>query len=96
MGDTLCSLSIEISESNSEFKLWDKAQAIVLLSRTRLGKELIFVGDMKSTINALVSLIKATIQWTNYMEKVLNLLTDNQSDSDSIPLQYDFTSISNV
>ena len=41
---------------------------------------------MESTINALVSLIKATTQWTNYMEKVLNLLTDNQSDSDSISL----------
>ena len=86
MGDTLCSLATEISESNSEFKLWDKAQAIVILFRTRTGKDLIFVGDTESTINALVSLIKATTQWTNYMEKVLDLLTGNQSDSDSIPL----------
>ena len=58
MGDTLNSLVTEISNQNDDFRLWDKAQAIVLLSRTRIGSDIIFVGDKTQTINALYVLIK--------------------------------------
>ena len=37
MGDTLNKIVTEISTEDNEYRLWDKAQAIVLLSRTRLG-----------------------------------------------------------
>ena len=45
MGDTLHNIVTEISLENNEFRLWDKAQAIVLLSRKRLGSDIIFVGE---------------------------------------------------
>lgn len=41
MGETLGRVAVEISEDG----LWDKAQVVVSTSRTKLGKETIFVGD---------------------------------------------------
>ena len=57
MGDTLSQVAIEISKNNSSFALWDCAQAIVTLSRTKLGKNIIFVGDENETVEALSDLI---------------------------------------
>ena len=73
MGDTLHKIVTEISSESNDFRLWDKAQAVVLLSRTRLGSDIIFVGDKNDTINVLFSLIRTSSQWTNYMEKVLEM-----------------------
>ena len=75
MGDTLIRVAIEISRSNSSFQLWDCAQAIVTLSRTKIGKNLILVGDKNETIEALSVLIQMKSQWTDYMEEVLKLIT---------------------
>ena len=80
MGDTLKKIVTEISNEKNEFNLWDKAQAVVLLSRTRLGSDIIFVGDKHNTINSLASLIKTKSQWMNYMEKVLEVTVDNGID----------------
>ena len=77
MGDTLNKIATEISDETNEFRLWDKAQAIVLLSRTKLGSNIIFVGNKNNTINALSSLIKTTNQWMNYMEKVIEMVSIN-------------------
>ena len=75
MGDTLSRVAIEISRDNNSFKLWDCAQAIVTLSRTKLGANLIFVGDKNETIASLVELIQIKSQWTDYMEEVLKMIT---------------------
>ena len=75
MGDTLNSAAIEISQDNSSFKLWDKAQAIVALSRTKLGKHLIFVGDKSGTIDALAMIIQRRSKWVDYMESILQIIT---------------------
>ena len=48
MGDTLSRVPIEISRNDSSFKLWDCTQAIVTLSRTKLGKNLIFLDLRKN------------------------------------------------
>ena len=53
MGDTLSSMATEISCNNSNFKMWDKGQMIVILSQTRLAKDTIFVGNKNDTLNAL-------------------------------------------
>ena len=85
MGDTLSRVAIEVSRNNSSFELWDRAQAIVTLSRTKVGKNLIFVGDKNETIEALAALIQMKSQWTDYMEDVLKLITlhpENVSDND--------------
>lgn len=75
MGDTLKSMATEISRYIEDFKLWDKGQLIVILSRTRIGKNSIFVGNENETINALKSLLTKKTQWTDYMDEVLKLIT---------------------
>ena len=62
MEDALSLIATEASYGNEHYKLWDKAQAIVLLSRTRQGKDLIFVGDKRLNIKALSSTIQAATQ----------------------------------
>ena len=74
MGDTLNKIATEISDETNEFRLWEKYQAIVLLSRKKLGSNIIFVGNKNNTNNALSSLIKTTNQWMNYTEKVIEMV----------------------
>ena len=80
MGETLRRVALQINNLSRDFKLWDKAQVIVALSRTKYGKDIIFVGDKNDTINSIVDLIKKTSQWSEYMEHVLELVTVNSSD----------------
>ena len=44
MGDTLKKVAIQIAGSN--YELWDKAQIIVALTRTKRGSDIIFVGNI--------------------------------------------------
>ena len=78
MGDTLHKIVTEVSNRSNDFRLWDKAQAIVLLSRTRLGSNIIFVGDKMDTVDALSTLIRTTNQWMNYMEKKIQIERVNE------------------
>ena len=77
MGDTLHKIVTTVSNQDCEYQLWDKAQAIVLLSRTNLGSHIIFVGDNNDTIKALSLLIRNTNQWMNYMEHILEMASVN-------------------
>ena len=75
MGDTLNKHVTEISSDCGEYRLWDKAQTVVLLSRTKHGKDIFFVGDKNDTINSLTSLIQTTNQWMDYMESIMEMAT---------------------
>ena len=87
MGDTLNKIVTEISTDGNDYCLWDKAQVVVLLRRTKLGVNIIFVGDKHQTINALSSIIKSNNQWTNYMERVIELASVNDITSlSTIPI----------
>ena len=50
-------MAIEISQSNTNFKMWDKGQMIVILSRTKRAKDTIFVGDKNDNLNVLRTLL---------------------------------------
>ena len=73
MGETLNKVAMQITDAM--FELWDKAQIIVALTRNKLGKNIILVGDVEETINAIVQLVQTKCQWTDYMENILNLIT---------------------
>ena len=77
MGDTLSKVAMQIVGVG--FDLWDKGQVVVALSRTRLGKDVIFVGNKEETINLIVRLCKTHNQWTDYMENILDLITIDES-----------------
>jgi hypothetical protein len=61
-----------------DYVLWEKAQAVVLLSRTCLALNLIFVGDKKDNLAALVAVIQITLQYAEYMENILNIWQDDR------------------
>ena len=48
MGDTLSKVAMQIV--GVSFELWDKGQVVVALSRTRLGKDVIFVGNKEASL----------------------------------------------
>ena len=79
MGDTLSSIATTVSLSDCDFKLWDKGQLLVLISQTRQAEDTIFVGNKQDTLDALVHILRSRTQWTDYMEKVLNVVTVNQN-----------------
>ena len=62
MGDTLHTMATEVSRRNGNFKMWDKGQMIVILSRTELARNAIFVGDKNETIDALKHLSRRKTQ----------------------------------
>ena len=81
MGDTLIKIATEISHNDSNYKLWDKAQIVVIMSRTRYAKDIIFVGNKKNTILAIVNLVQMNTQWQEYMESVLSLIASNSNEA---------------
>ena len=53
MGNTCNKMDVSIVDVSNPFKLWDRGQLIVLLSRTRAMANSIFAGSKRDTINAL-------------------------------------------
>eukprot|EP00957_Ditylum_brightwellii_P200929 15316351-Ditylum_brightwellii.AAC.1 len=69
MGDRLPKVAVEISAWNNLFKIWDKGQLVVVLSRTKFAKDTIFVGDKEDTLLAIRQLLTCQVQWSDYSEK---------------------------
>ena len=59
-----------------------REQVIDALSRTKLGNDITFIGDERGTINTLVSILKYRTQWTDYMNRVLSLVSINGDIND--------------
>ena len=67
MGDTLHSIATKISRKNSNFIMRDKGKMIVILRRTKLAKNTVFVGDKNDTQGALRQVLTGKSQWTDHM-----------------------------
>ena len=57
MGDTHHKMALSISDVQKEYSLWDRGQLIVAISRTRIMKNTIFVGNKTETIKAMKPLL---------------------------------------
>lgn len=84
MGDTLQYMATQISVNDPNFNLWDKGQLVVILSRTKLAKNSIFVGPINDTLNAFLELLMKKNQWSDYIEEVLSLVTINDSSDETL------------
>ena len=82
MGDTLPSIATTISKTDHNFNLWDKGQLLVIISRTKRAEDTIFVGDKENTLDALETILRSRTQWTDHMERILNVVTVN-TDNDN-------------
>ena len=68
-------VATSVSTTVPKYRLWEKEQAVVLLSRTKTAADVIFVGNKSDTLTALVMLIQTRTQFAEYMEHILNVLT---------------------
>ena len=75
MGDTYHLMAIAVSHRNKQLRLWGKGQLIVVISRTRLIKNTIFIGSKRDTILGLKELLLKMTQWSDYIEQVMELAT---------------------
>ena len=50
MDDTLVKMATSVSTTDNNYNLWDKGQVVVILSRTKIGKHSIFVGQKDETL----------------------------------------------
>ena len=88
-GETLSSMATEISLNDPLFRLWDKGQLVVILSRTKTAKDTIFVGNKADTIEALKSILTKKTQWCDYIERVLELITINSDTNANTTNQHE-------
>jgi hypothetical protein len=72
MGAELDKLVTAVSKQNKDYGLWEKEQVMVILSRTKQARDLIFVGDQNDTLDALCELIQINSQYSKYMAYLLD------------------------
>ena len=68
IGDTYNCMGILVSDTEKIFLFWDRGQLIVILSRTMIMKNNIFVGPKNETICGLKLLLDQRTQWCDYIE----------------------------
>jgi len=62
-------------DGSHDFRLWEKAQVLVLISRVHCAKDIIFIGDKFQTAQRLLELISIQPKYALYMEYIINCLT---------------------
>jgi predicted GIY-YIG superfamily endonuclease len=77
-------LATAVSASDPCYRLWEKEQVVVLLSRTFLGRHLIFVGNKNDTIEALTTLIQRRSQYSGYISHLLSVLCGQSMADDAL------------
>ena len=75
-------MGTEISSYDSDYGIWDKGQVVVILSRTKRASDTVFVGNKIDTLKALKAVLMKKTHWSDYIEKMLELVTINRSNSD--------------
>jgi predicted GIY-YIG superfamily endonuclease len=76
MGSDLSHVVTKVSLTDPMYRLWEKEQVVVLLSRTVSAKDIIFVGRPRETIDAILQVIQIRSQYSEYMNHIINVLSD--------------------
>ena len=63
MSDTYNGMEILLSDTEKIFSLWDRGQLIVILSRTRIIKNTIFIGTKNETILRFKIILDQITHW---------------------------------
>jgi predicted GIY-YIG superfamily endonuclease/DNA replication protein DnaC len=83
-GNTLLTLATKVSLHEPQYHLWDKEQAIVLLSRTHTARDIISVNESPhDAVAALCDAIMKESQYSRFMSMLIrNLTSDGPSEID--------------
>jgi hypothetical protein len=88
MGQTLPAIVTKVTGPKM-YHLFEREQVVVLLSRTRFAKDIIFVGDATETAEALAKMLDATGPYAEYMDYlVAKLVHHSVAKGPSIDLTY--------
>ena len=84
LGKTLAKLACRIDSMNdkdSPYSIWDPTQVVIMMSRTKLPSQTIFVtDDMVATATAIYKVLKRTSAFQRYLSDLLhNLCRDGSS-----------------
>jgi predicted GIY-YIG superfamily endonuclease len=83
MGSDLNHMVTKLSFTDPMYRMWQKEQAVVILSRTHRASDMIFVGDPKDTIDEILRVIQIQSQYCEYMNHIVEVLSDGGlSDGD--------------
>jgi predicted GIY-YIG superfamily endonuclease len=83
IGHTVFKLATELGAENN---LWERAMVVVLISRVKRASDLIFVGDKKANIDALIEGLQARNQYDDYMENIVRVLTGESGHMEPLSL----------
>ena len=81
MGCTVPTLVVQVGRSK-DIALWEAAQTVVIVSRTRLPGDMWFVGDQQETIDVLWQALLSMDQFSVYVTHLLNTLCSRSHDKD--------------
>ena len=84
MGSDIGKLVTSVSSVDSQFRLWEKEQVVVLLSRTFFASDVIFVGSKEDTLMALTDLIQTRSQYCDYIAHLLDVLCNGSTEDASL------------
>lgn len=73
-GQTLPRVATKLSMSDADFAIWERPMLLVLISRTRSLRDLIFVGDVEETRRALYDALGLPSPWARHIQERLTAL----------------------
>ena len=76
MGSDLGHVVTRLSLTDPLYRLWEKEQAVVMLSRTECARDIIFVGSPREIIDAILQVIQIRSQYSEYMNHIISVLSD--------------------
>ena len=84
MGSTMNAVVTCLADTQNgsvDNSLWDAAQVVVLLSRTRRSKDIFFVGDKDQTVNNLLTALEQPNKLLCYVSKLLSQITNEDTET---------------
>jgi hypothetical protein len=73
-GETVPLYATEMSDCRQDYKLWQKEQFAVLISRAQHCADIIFVGNREETRNAMIQILGRTSKWDLLIDEYLSNL----------------------
>ena len=73
-GETVDLYATQISEVYKQYRLWQKEQFAVLISRAHYCRDIIFVGDRNDTRNAIVKILGRSSKWSLLIDQYMSNL----------------------
>lgn len=85
IGQELSCLVTRVLQTEPLYSVWEKAQVVVLLSRTPMGKQTVFVGNPVETVKALSAALTKNTQYMEYMNNLVNAMTGSEVPKIDLP-----------